>query len=137
MAGVTLFVGEGRMREFLHQLWLFGLMWIMTLHTVRAPKRLALVSLDQAGVLRIVTVDTERRRSFGQVIVELDLALVASLVSDVASFATHVQRGVAAAGRWDVDALVVATQAKILVLRARGRLQQLKLIVGLDVDRGT
>ena len=52
------------------------------------------------------------------------------LVRDVASVAAHVQCGVAAALLWNISALVMACEAEIVLLLARGRLQQLELVFG-------
>lgn len=46
--------------------------------------------------------------------IELLLALWTGLVRNVAGLATHIERGVAAAVFWNVEADGVATQAKIL-----------------------
>jgi hypothetical protein len=46
--------------------------------------------LDQARVLGIVAIEAQRRRRLGQVIVKLDLALLADLMGDVAGLATHI-----------------------------------------------
>ena len=119
------------MRERLHQLGLRRLVRIVALHAIGGGERLALVRLDQARVLRIVAVEAQRRSRLGQVIVELDLALLAGLVGDVAGVAAHVQRRVPAAFLGNVQSLVVAGQAEIFVGAARSRLQQLVLVVRL------
>ena len=137
VTGVAAPAGERRMRERLHQLGLRRLVRIVALHAVGGGERLPLVRLDQARVLGIVAIEAQRRSRLGQVIVELDLALLADLVGDVASLATHVQRGVPAALLGNVQSLGVAAQAEVLVGAARSRLQQLVLVVGLCADRDT
>ena len=77
-----------------------------------------------------MTIDAQRGSVLGQVEIEFALAPFARLVRDVAGVAAHVERGVAAALFRNIRALGVAGEAEIVFLVARGRLQQLKLIVG-------
>src|SRR3974390_2232668 len=49
----------------------------------------------------------------------------------VASVATHIKCGMTASLVWNIQALGVALEAEVLCLVARGRFQQLVLIVGL------
>jgi len=76
-----------------------------------------------------VTIEAERRSGLRQVIVKLDLSLLADLMGDVASLATHVQRRVAAAFVGDIQSLLVAGEAQVFFRAAGSRLQQLVLIV--------
>ena len=102
------------------------------------PKGWPWCALIERRIFGIVAVQAKRRRRFGQVIVEFRVARVAGLVGHVAGVAAHVERRVTAAVLRDIDADVMAGQAKVLVLGcSRGRLQQLVLIVGLCAGRGT
>src|ERR1039457_6313923 len=130
VTGVAALALEGRMREGLHQLGLRRLVRIVALHAIGGGERLPLLRLDQAGVLGIVAIEAQRRRRLGQVIIEFDLALLADLVSYVASLATHVQRRVTAALLRNVQSLLVAREAEVLVGPTRSWLQQLVLVVG-------
>jgi hypothetical protein len=63
--------------------------------------------------------------------IELGLSNLSGLMRDVASVAAHVERGVAAAVLpWILRANVVAGEAEIVFLIARGGFQQLILVVG-------
>src|SRR5215469_6225502 len=62
--------------------------------------------------------------------VEFLLTLFASLVGNVAGFATHVERPMAAAFLRNINADLVATQAKVLFRIPGRRLEQLILIIG-------
>jgi len=87
--------------------------------------------LLEAGVLGIVAVDAERRSGFGQVEVELRIALHSNLMSRVAGIAAHVERRMAAASCRNVQALRVAGEAEVIVLGSAGdRLPHLVLVVG-------
>ena len=119
------------MRELLHQVRLRGLMRIVTLDAIGGGEGLSLVRLQQVGGGWIVTIEAERRRRLGQVIVELLLAFLARLVGSVAGVATHIERGVAAALLGNIQSLGVALKAEILAFVAGGRLQQLILVVRL------
>src|SRR5208283_116082 len=103
-------------------------MWIVALHAVSGGERLALVRFDECCVFGIVAVKAQGRRGFGQVIVELHLALIAALVDDVARIASHVERSVAAARAGNVQSLLVTSEAEVLVRAAGSRLQQLVLV---------
>jgi hypothetical protein len=92
---------------------------------------LVLVRLLQVSILGVVAIHTERRRRFGQMEIELGLPNLAGLMRDVASVAAHVEGGVAAAVFPRVfRANLVAGEAEIIVLIARGGFQQLILVVG-------
>ncbi len=69
--------------------------------------------------------------------IEFGLTDLAGLVRDVAGVAAHIERGMTAAFGGDVNALLVAAQAKILFLIAGRRLQQLILVIRDYADRGT
>lgn len=103
----------------------------MTLHAVGGRERLSLVRLDQRRVFRIVTIQAKGRRRFREVIIELLLTAFAGLVRDMAGFASHVERGVAAAFLRDIQSLGVTAKTEVLVLVAGGSLQQLEFVVGL------
>ncbi len=119
------------MREGLHQLRLRRLVRIVTLNAVRCAEGLFAVRLDERCVFRIVAVDTERWHGLGQVLIELDLADLSHFVGDVASVAPHVESGMTTALLRNIKPLIVASEAEVVLLLARGRLEQLELIVGL------
>jgi len=123
-------IGKRRMRESLHQLRQRRLVRIVALRAGGRRKRLPLVSLDEGGILDVVTVDTEGRNRLGQVIVEFLFPLFADLVRNVAGIATHVEGGVAAAFFRDVQTLVVTIEAQILALLSCRGFQQLILVFG-------
>ena len=129
VADFALLFGERRMRELCQQLGSGRLVRIVTAHAVGLRERLVLVRFLQVGALYVVTIDAQRRRSFGQMKVELHLAGLARFVGGVAGVAAHVEGGVAAALLRDVDADLVAAQAEILLLVSRLGLQQLILVV--------
>src|ERR1039457_3076953 len=129
VTGIATLALEGRMRELLHQLGLRRLVRVVALHAIGGGERLPLMRLDQARVLGIMAIEAQRRRRLGQVIVELDLALLADLMGDVASVATHIQRGVPAAFVGNVESLRMAGQAEVFVGPAGSRYQQLVLVV--------
>lgn len=104
------------------------LVWIVTLDAIGGGKWLPLVCLDEGCILGIVTIKAEGRSALGQVIVELDLSLLADLMGDVASLATHIQRCVTAALVGDVQPLLVAGEAQIFACAAGSWLQQLVLV---------
>ena len=137
VAGVAASAGERRMRERLHQLGLRRLVRIVALHAIGGGERLALVRLDQARILGIVAIEAQRRSRLGQVIVELNLALLADLVGDVASLATHVQRGVPAALLGNVQSLLVAGQAEVFVRRRPKSASAVGSCCPIGADRGT
>lgn len=104
-------------------------MGIMAGEAIGRRERLPLVGLHQICVLNIMTVDAERGRVFGQMEIKFALASLTRLMRDVASVASHVERGVATTLFRNVETLRVAGKAKIVFLLARGRLQQLILVV--------
>src|ERR1019366_2651397 len=123
-------VGKWRMRKFLQQLRLRGLVRIVALRTSGRSKGLPLVSLDERGILDVVAVDAERGDGLSQVIVEFLFPLFANFVRDVAGVASHVEGGVAAAFFGDVQTLIVAIETEVLALLSRRGFQQLILVFG-------
>ena len=113
MAGVAGFRLKGAVQERPHQLWRGRLMRIVAGEAIRLFDRLALMGLRDLRVLGIVTFRAERGAGLGKVIPELGIRRSAGLVGDVAGFAAAIERGVAAAGGWNVEPLGVALQAKI------------------------
>src|SRR5271166_3771955 len=103
-------------------------MRIVALHAIGSGERLSLMRLDQARVLGIMAIDAQCRSRLGQVIIEPDLALLADLVSDVASVAAHIQRRVPNALLRNIESLLVAGQTEVFVGTARRRLEQLVLV---------
>lgn len=116
MTGIALLLSKGHVRELLHQLGTVRLVRIVASEAIGAAERLSLMGLDQGFILNVVTVEAERRRIFGQVILEFALVGIAGLVSDVTSIAPHVERGMAAALLRYIQALGMAGEAEILVL---------------------
>jgi hypothetical protein len=105
-------------------------MWIMAGQTVCGPKWLALVRLAECRILGIMAVNAQRWGIFGQVEIKFAFATLAHLVSNVAGIAAHIQSCVSAAILRNIDADLVATQAKIRILRVSASgLKQLILIV--------
>ena len=94
-------------------------------------KGLALVRLMQLRSLCIVAVQRTARGRLGQMESILCLPNLARLVRDVAGVAAHVECGVAAAFLPGHSCPACGNQAEIVFLVARGRLQQLILIVGI------
>ncbi len=129
VAHVAGLLGKRRMRELLQQLRLRRLVRIMALRTGGRCKRLALVSFHQRGVFDVVAFDAKLGNGTFQVIVEFLLTFFADFVGDVASVASHVQRGMPATFFRDIRPLRVASEAEIVFLLARRRLQQLKFII--------
>lgn len=78
-----------------------------------------------------MTVEAQRRSRLGEVVVVFDLAFLTYFVSDVASFATHVEGGMTAPLVGDVHALGMALQAEILAFVAGVSLDQLVLVIRL------
>lgn len=103
-------------------------MRVVTLDAVRRRKRLVVVRLLQRRVAGVMAVEAQRRDSFAEVVVELQLAPLSRLVHHVTGVASHVERGVAAAGGGHVLALAMALQAEVLALPARERFEQLVLV---------
>ena len=86
-------------------------MRIVAAQAIRFLDGLALVGLHHLRVLWIVAVGAERGAGLGQVIAEFGVRRRAGFVGDMAGFAAHIERRVAAAGGRNVQALVVALQA--------------------------
>src|SRR5580704_16632115 len=116
MAGVACIHGEGRMSERLKQVRLCRLMRIVTVHAVGSCERLTLMRLDQAGVLRVVTIQTKLRCSLRQVVIKFRFPSFPSLVSDVASLTTHIQSRVPASLIRCICPLCMTCQTEVLVL---------------------
>lgn len=108
VADLALLVGERWVGKLGHQPASRGLVRIVTAHAVRSFEGLILVRLLQVSTLHIMAVDTERRGSFGQVIIELRLTYLAGFVRGVAGVAAHIESGVAAAFLGNVQAGIVA-----------------------------
>jgi hypothetical protein len=123
MAALAHLVFERVVRERLQQLGRLRLVRIVALNAVRACERLVLMSLLQVCVLRVMAIEAERRRRLGQVKIEFRFASLAGLVGQMASLTAHVQRGVAATLFWNIQAGLVAAQAKILFVGAGSCLQ--------------
>ena len=102
VAGVALSTRKGRVRKFLHQLGLVGLVRVMTLDAVGGSERLSLVRLYQICRGCVVAVKTQGRSRLGQVIIKLNFALLANLVRHMARGATHIERSVPTAILWNV-----------------------------------
>src|ERR1022692_1182792 len=117
------------MGEFCHQLGSGRLMWIVTAHAIGCFEWLVLVRFLQVSALCVVAIKAKRRRRFGEMKIELDLADLAGFVRDVASVAAHVEGRVPAAFLGNVYAGLVTAQAEVLFLVPRGGLQQLILVV--------
>jgi hypothetical protein len=117
------------MREFRHQLRRRRFMGNVTAQAIRRLEWLVLMRLLQVGAFYVVAIDAKRWDRLGEMIVELKLAHLARLVRRMASFAAHVEGRMPAALLRNVNADLVATQAKIFFLIPRGWLQQLILIV--------
>ena len=104
------------MQELSHQLGCGRLVRIVATSAVRRREGLIVVSLLQGCVFDIVAIDAKCRRALFQVEVELGLAGFSGFVGRVASVASHVERGVAAAFFGDVESLFMAIQAEVLTL---------------------
>ena len=78
-----------------------------------------------------MAVKAERWSGLGQVVIPLDLALLANLVGDVASFTTHIKGCMPAPFVGNVHAHGVALEAEVLAFVAGVGLDQLILVVGL------
>ena len=115
MAGFTRARLVRRVLEALHQLRLAGLMCFVAGQAVGGGKWLIVVRLSQFLVIGVVTVEAERRRILRQMKTVVALGGVPGLVRDVASITAHVKCRVPAAFFRNVEALTVATQAKILL----------------------
>jgi len=117
--------------ERLRQLRLKRLVRIVTVQAVGLLKRLAPMRLLGLLIVSVVTAPTERRRIFRQVELIFPLVRFANLVRRVARGATHVERGMAAPLRGNIQACRVASETKILSLAAFCGFQKLILILGI------
>jgi len=131
VAGIACVHRERGMSECLNELGRGRLVRVVALHAIGSRKGLSLVSLDQGCVLRVVTVQTQRRRSLGQVEIEFLFAALTDLVGHMAGFAAHIEGGMPTAFLRNIQSLRVAGEAEILIFVARCRFQQLKLVIGL------
>jgi len=116
--------------ERLHQFGRSRLVRIVAGEAIGLFERLPLVCLHQLGVLYIVTIEAQCGSVLGQVVIEFTLAAFARLVRNVARVATHVERGVTAATRWNIRSLSVTGEAKIVFLFPSGCFQELEFVVG-------
>jgi hypothetical protein len=130
VADFAALVGKRRVREFLQQLRLRGLVRIVALRAIRGCEGLTLVDFDQGGILNVVAVDTERRDRLAEVIVELLFPFFTCSVGHVTGVASHIQCGMTAAFFGHIQALGVAIQAQVLALVARCSFEQLILVLG-------
>jgi len=103
-----------RMRESLHQLGLRRLVRIVTGDAIGFSERLPLVRLDQALVVRIVTVEAERRRGLGEMKREFGIRLVARLVREVASVTSEIESVMPASTFGRIQTCLVAVETEIL-----------------------
>src|SRR5579864_3308911 len=122
-------LSEWRVDELRHQLGRRRLMGIVASQAIGSAERLIAVRLLQARVLGIVTIETKRRRRFGQVEIEFWFPFFSGLVRHMAGFASHVERRVATALLWNLQPNLVTAEAEILFLSTGTRLQQLVLVV--------
>lgn len=103
----------------------------MTLHTIRGAEWLSLVGLNQVGRGGVVAIEAKRRRGLGQMVVVLNLALLASLVGYVTGLAAHIEGCMPAAFVRNVHPLGMALEAQVLALISGVSFDQLVLVVGL------
>jgi len=104
-------------------------MRIVALHAVRRSEWLVLVGLLQARVFRIVALHTQRWGRLGEMEAVLRRRLGTCLVGDVAGVATHIERCMTAAFFRHIQSGLMATGAEVFLFTARGRLQELILVV--------
>ena len=105
-----------RMHVLQYQLRPRGLMRIVAGEATGIHKRLPPVSLNQLGIIRIMTILAQSRRVLLQLEIEFPLASFARLMNRVAGVAALIQSGVAAAPIFNADTHFVAGQAETLVL---------------------
>jgi len=105
-------------------------MRIVALRASGRTERLSLVGLNEGGVRHIVTVRAQRWCRFGQMVVEFLLALRADFVREVATLATHIDRGMVASLLGSFCTFGVAVETEIRAFAARRGLEQLILVVG-------
>ena len=120
----------GRVLEFDHELGRGRLVGVVALHAVGGGEGLALMRFLQVSVFGVVAVEAERRGGLGEMEAILHRGIRAGFVGGVAGVATHIERGVTAALFRDIQAGLVAIEAEIFLLTARGRLEELVLIGG-------
>jgi hypothetical protein len=106
-------------------------MRIVATHAICLLEWLVVMRFLQVSALHVMAINTQRRWSFGQVIIELWLPNFARFVRGVASVAAHIEGRMSAAFLRNIYAGVVAAQAEVLFLVPRLWLQQLKLVVRL------
>src|SRR5208283_275901 len=116
MANVALLVRKRWVRELRHQLRLCRLVRIVALHAIGSTEGLISMGLLQARVLHIVTINTQRRCRFCQVIIELLFSSFANLVCYVAGLATHIERHVPATLFGNIQSGGMASEAEIFFL---------------------
>lgn len=110
---------EGRVHELNHQLGNSGLMGVVALETVGCGEGLVIVCLLQVSVLGVMTIHTERRGRLGEVKFVFDGRLSAGFVCGVAGIAAHIKRSVTAALFGDINAGLMAGEAKVFFFAAR------------------
>ena len=98
----------------------------------RGPEGLVLVRLLQIRIFGIVAVEAERRGRFGQMEIVLLSRVGAGFVGNVASLTTHVESGVTAALGRNIEPLVMASQAEIVVKPYRRGRAELHIEAALD-----
>ena len=131
MARVTRFICKRRMQELPHQLRRRRLMRIVALRAICLLKWLIVVRLLQCRIFHVVTIDAQRWSGFSQMKIKLRLPHFADFMRRVAGVTAHVERGVTAALRRNVQALRVAIETKVRALVSRSRFQQLVFVVAL------
>ena len=102
----------------------------MALDAVSVTKRLPLVRLDQICGSRVVAVHAQRRGGLGQVIIELNFALLPDFMRHMAGGTSHVKGGMAAAILGNIQSLCMASEAKILIFLAGVGLNKKIFVVG-------
>ncbi len=107
-----------------------GLVRIVAGKAIGGREGLPLMSLDQLGILRVMTIHAQSRGVLLQLESEFPFAYFPRLMDGVAGVATLIQSGVAAPPLFDSFSHFVARQADIIVLpHARNRLYQMVLVV--------
>ncbi len=105
------------------------MMRVMTLQTVRRGEGLILMSLLQSGILDVVTVQTKGGGRFGEMEFVIRGRFRSGFVSQMTSVASDIQCGMVAPFFGDVQARLVATEAKIFFCVAREWLEELILVI--------
>jgi len=114
MADLAELFAERRMHECLHQLGLHRLVRIVTGNAISFSERLPFMGLDQALVIRIVTVEAKRWRGLGEMKRELGVRLVPRLVRDVTGVASQIESIVPASTLGRIQACLVTGEAEVL-----------------------